>query len=52
MAIETLGLLEGRLPHRAYRMILEWATEHRVELRENWRRPREHLALEPIAPLR
>jgi len=52
VAIDTLEVLEGRLPGRSYRMVLEWAVEHRVELRENWRRAREHLPLEPIAPLK
>lgn len=50
--IETLEVLQGRLPRRAYRMTLEWAIEHRAELRDNWRRAREHEPLAPIEPLR
>ncbi len=50
--IETVEVLGGKLPGRAYRMVFEWALEHRAELRENWRRAREHLPPEPIAPLR
>lgn len=50
--IDTLDILEGGLPERAYRMVLEWAVEHRAELRDNWRRAREHQPLEPIEPLR
>lgn len=52
VAIETLEVLQGRLPDRAYRMVLEWAVEHRAELRENWRSARNHVPLEPIEPLR
>ncbi len=52
IAIETLKVLEGHLPGRSYRMVIEWAVDHRAELRENWRHATAHLALEPIEPLR
>nr|WP_302143144.1 DUF4160 domain-containing protein [Halomonas alkalicola] len=29
IAIQTLELMEGRLPKRALAMVLEWAVEHR-----------------------
>lgn len=51
VAIETLEVLDGVLPNRAYRMVLEWAVKHRGELRANWRRARDHRPLRPIAPL-
>jgi hypothetical protein len=36
-AIETLDLLEGRLPNRAHRLVREWAAEHQADLQEMWR---------------
>jgi hypothetical protein len=35
IAIETLDILAGDLPRRAKGLVLEWAEEHRDELREN-----------------
>jgi len=51
VAIDTLAVLEGRLPRRALAMVLEWAAEHRGELKGNWARAEGHEALERIAPL-
>jgi Domain of unknown function (DUF4160) len=34
-SIETLEVIEGKLPKRAFAMVLEWAVEHREELRES-----------------
>ena len=34
--IRTLEIIAGKLPKRAYNLVLEWATEHRTELLENW----------------
>ena len=50
-AIDTLDILRGRLPRRASNMVVEWALEHRPELRSNWDRVRESMTLEPIEPL-
>jgi hypothetical protein len=36
--IETLQVLDGRLPPRALRLIQEWGELHRQELRDNWAR--------------
>ncbi|NLF06825.1 MAG: DUF4160 domain-containing protein [Pirellulaceae bacterium] len=49
--IDTLDILRGRLPRRANNMVIEWALEHRRELRENWDRARERTTLTPIEPL-
>ena len=49
--IESLRLLAGRLPRRATALVLEWAAEHREELRANWTRAEGHQALSPIEPL-
>lgn len=34
--IRTLEIIAGKIPKRAYNLVLEWATEHREELLENW----------------
>lgn len=34
--IQTLAVIEGKLPRRALVMVLEWANEHRAELMEDW----------------
>ena len=49
--IETLEVLKGKLPPRAKALVLEWAAEHRDELRANWKRCRDQVPLSPIAPL-
>ena len=35
--IETLELIEGDLPKRAVKMIIEWATIYKKELMEMWK---------------
>jgi hypothetical protein len=51
IGIETLELIEGKLPRRALGLVLDWAELHRQELRDNWARGQEHDSLSPIAPL-
>ena len=51
IAIETLDLLAGQLPRRAFVLVLEWALMHRPELRDNWRRAQQREPAVPIAPL-
>lgn len=34
--IQRLEVIGGSLPRRALSMVLEWASEHRVELMEDW----------------
>ncbi|MBI2908046.1 MAG: DUF4160 domain-containing protein [Chloroflexi bacterium] len=51
IGVETLALIEGRLPPRAAGLVTEWATLHHEELRQAWRRAKN---LEPpgkIEPL-
>jgi len=36
VSIETLGLIEGRLPAKVFSLVIEWATDHQDELMENW----------------
>ena len=49
--IETLEVYRGELPRRALAMVLEWATIHRDDLRDNWRLARDGHQLKPIVPL-
>lgn len=49
--IDTLEIMRGHLPRRAHGMVVEWATLHRPELRENWEKARQMVPLEKIDPL-
>jgi hypothetical protein len=51
IGIADARVLEGGLPPRALRLVLEWARLHERELLENWGRARRGDPLEPIAPL-
>ena len=45
------GVVEGRFPRRALRLMLEWYELHRGELMANWRSAQACKPLRPIAPL-
>jgi DUF1365 family protein len=49
--IETLEVMQGKLPQRVLALVLEWATLHRHELRENWQRARRREIIISIEPL-
>lgn len=49
--IETLGILEGRLPPKVLSLTVEWASQHQVELRENWENIRASGSYRRIEPL-
>lgn len=34
--IRTFEVIEGSMPRRALALVLEWASEHRAELMEDW----------------
>lgn len=51
IVIETLEILGGSLPHRAQRLVAEWAELHRDELLANWQRARDEQPLDDIEPL-
>jgi hypothetical protein len=36
IAIETFAVIRGQLPNRAMALVLEWAQQHRDELRRDW----------------
>lgn len=50
--IDTLEVRDGALPKRALALVLEWAVEHREELRANWTLAAGHEPLNGIDPLR
>ncbi len=45
------GVINGRFPKRALRLVLEWLELHKDELLENWRLVEEKKPLKKIAPL-
>ncbi|WP_017325470.1 DUF4160 domain-containing protein [Synechococcus sp. PCC 7336] len=49
--IETLSILEGKLSPRVLGLVIEWATIHQAELKQNWQLARQNTPLENIDPL-
>lgn len=49
--IVTLDVIKGSMPRRALALILEWASQHRKELLEDWELCDKHQALKKIPPL-
>ena len=45
------GIVEGKFPKRALRLVLEWYDLHREELIENWKLCLSKEAPNPIDPL-
>lgn len=45
------GVIEGRFPKRALKLVLEWYELHREELLENWNSLRETGKFQKISPL-
>lgn len=50
--IRTLDILAGGLTKRANSLILEWASEHKNELMNNWSRAIVPSSLAKIEPLK
>jgi hypothetical protein len=49
--IEGMQFHAGRLPNWAWRLVRQWASEHEMELRENWERAETGQRLKRVAPL-
>ena len=49
--ILTLQLIEGEIPKRALAHVLEWAFEHRNELKQNWELAINGQSTKSIEPL-
>jgi len=45
------GVIEGRFPRRALRLVLEWYEMHKEELMEDWLFAEQRKPLKKIAPL-
>lgn len=50
--IQTLEVLGGKMPKRALALVLEWASQHRNELLEDWKLCQKKLSPKKISPLR
>ena len=50
--LRDLTLMRGSLPRRAMALVLEWVSEHRVEMMENWLSCQRMQPLKKIAPLK
>ena len=49
--IRTLEVMSGNLPSRAMALVLEWAQQHRNELREDWELCAKNQTPAPVPPL-
>ena len=52
ISIDSLSLIAGHLPPRAFGLVIEWAVMHKKELVENWREAEKHQPLNKIEPLK
>lgn len=51
IVIEDLSVRAGRISPRAMGLVIEWAFQHRPDLRRAWEEARAQLPLSPIKPL-
>ena len=51
ISVPELMVLKGSLPPRALGLVMEWATQHRGELAEDWGLARDKAPLKAIPPL-
>ena len=49
--IDHLSVIDGWLPPRVLGLVIEWATQHRDDLRRVWAQAEAHQPLDRIAPL-
>ncbi|MCF8304296.1 MAG: DUF4160 domain-containing protein [Bacteroidales bacterium] len=50
--IETLDVIAGGLTNRAHAMVLEWASQHKRELLNNWKKAAVPEKMDKIEPLK
>ena len=50
--ISDLSVYTGELPSRAFGMLMEWASQHQLELMENRQIMRQNLPIKKIEPLK
>lgn len=51
-SIDDLELIEGFLPNRVISLVLEWAFQHREQLREDWMFAKSFQPVKKIEPLK
>ncbi len=51
IGINDLAVIEGKLPSRVLGLVIEWASQHKEELLDNWTRIEKGVAIEKITPL-
>jgi hypothetical protein len=51
IAIDSLEVLDGKLPRRALGLVLDWAELHRAELTKDWNLCQSKHPPQKIAPL-
>ena len=51
ISIDTLDIIAGDLPKRVYKLVVEWAVDHKEELKNDWNLLRKDTEPLPIAPL-
>ena len=51
ISINTLGIIQGKLPPRIMGMVAEWTALHQEELLADWQRASNLEPLDKIAPL-
>lgn len=49
--INTMSVIAGKLPSRALGLVIEWASLHQDELKDEWEKARNLESLGKIAPL-
>lgn len=49
--IKTFEVIRGAMPRRALVLVLEWASEHREELLEDWELCKQNQLPKKISPL-
>ena len=52
ISIQTLEIVQGKIPSRVYSLVLEWASKNRKELEEKWTRVEKQESLKKIRPLK
>jgi hypothetical protein len=50
--IRTLEIIKGTMPRRALALILEWASQYRAELFEDWKLCEHNQSPKKISPLK
>ena len=51
ISIDTLEILAGNLPNRVYKLVVEWASDHKTDLIKDWDLLRNDTLPQPIEPL-